>query len=552
MIFSFWKIDMINPIFISFIGGAAINLALIPIAIWLSHRHSFLDRPGNRKIHSTAVAKVGGVCIFISVLFSVVLGLLFFNFPLELGQVLKIVVILTVTFLAGVLGFFDDIYDLKPRVKLLMQALLFAVFAVIGFHFEVLHIPGFSAADINYFGIPLTIVWLLAVVNGFNFMDGVDGLAGSVTAVCLATIWLTTHFLQTGTYTGVLWASALGAVLAFLVFNWRPAKIYLGDAGSMALGTLVGTSLIALGSTGPLFLYGLQSTPVQPFRFQFLVATLFVGYPLLEVGLSTLRRGAKMLSFGRSMEQSEQEHIHHNLLDLGLKANAIALIAALFQLILAISGILAVNRQNALAIWIFLPLFAFLVFIGPRIGFLDFLKSKYVKAKPHYQIAHHFIALQRIKLKLAGTQNEILALLTQTCAEMGVKGFIIHWNNTRDSKGNFHYLWKRKDEITREYLDFIKTESTDFKSFKDHLVLMDNKAEVDWIFEPHTEESDLDIEYRVLVSEFMRDSLKRFFSFENFDAYNTKPNIAETQGGHLFHAKTRASFMRRKYSHKKK
>jgi UDP-GlcNAc:undecaprenyl-phosphate/decaprenyl-phosphate GlcNAc-1-phosphate transferase len=500
------------------------------------------------------VAKVGGVCIFISVFLSVVLGLFFFYFPSQAGQTLKIALILSVTFLAAVLGFFDDIYDLKPRVKLLMQTLLFGTFAVIGFHFEVLHIPGFLPVAIGYFGIPLTIFWLLAVVNGFNFMDGVDGLAGSVTAVCLATIWLTAHFLETGACTGVLWASALGAVLAFLVFNWRPAKIYLGDSGSMALGTLVGASLIALGSTGPAFLSSPEtSSAAEPFRFQFLVVTLFVGYPLLEVGLSTLRRGAKMLSFGRSMEQSEQEHIHHNLLDLGLKANAIALIAVLFQAVLAASGILAVHRQNALAIWIFLPLFAFLVFIGPRIGLLDFLKSKYVKAKPHYQIAHHFIALQRIKLKLAGTQNEILALLTQTCAEMGVKGFIIHWNNTRDDRGNFHYLWKRKEEITREYLDFIKTETTDFKSFKDHLVLMENKAEVDWIFEPHTEESDLDIEYRVLVSEFMKDSLKRFFSFEHFDIQYVNPNIVnDAQNGQLFHAKTRASFMRRKYSHKKK
>jgi UDP-GlcNAc:undecaprenyl-phosphate/decaprenyl-phosphate GlcNAc-1-phosphate transferase len=502
-----------NPINLFFFAAAA-NVLLIPLFIRLAHKRGWVDRPGHRKIHDKSVPELGGLAVMSSVLATVCLEIFFFGPVRDLGleRDIKIGLILGSTLLAGLLGFLDDLYDLRPRLKLLSQACLFSLFIFAGFRFEILHLPGTAPVGLGAFSFPLTLLWILAVVNGFNFMDGIDGLAGSITAVILLGTGAATLILGGPIQTGVLWSSALGAVLAFLFFNWRPAKIYMGDAGSNALGALVALSLVSLGQNRPaLFSFTNYAAPdpSEPFRFQLMVATLLAGYPLLEVCLSTLRRGFKRFVLGRSLESSEQEHMHHQFRKLGWGAGSICGLAVLFQIVLAGAGLLVMVKQNALATWILVPLFMGLAYAGPRIGFLDFLKLRRGKEKAHFLIANHYVSIQKAKLGLAHNREEILALVSQTCREFGVRCYRFKIKPDKEGKGGIDYQYQNEDMGGTKKLERISSQASAASSdeFFDYCEIPGHRGEAFWLFEYHTSRDELDVEYRVLVSSFMRDAL---------------------------------------------
>lgn len=504
-----------NPIHLAlFFTSAAVSLALMPPFIRLAHRFNLMDWPGHRKIHTKAVPKTGGMVVLAAILITGLAGLLFGGDSLSLTpeRTVKISLVLGTILLAGLIGLFDDLYDLKPRTKLALQAVLFTAFALAGFHFQVLHLPGLKSISLSYFGYPLTVLWILAVVNGFNFIDGVDGLAGSVAVVSLAGMGVAASILNGPNFTGVLWVTALGAVLVFLVFNWKPARIYLGDTGSNVLGSLVALSLVSLGSARPDFLDFLgPASPAgaaEPFRFQFLSATLLAGYPLLEVTLSTLRRASKQLIYGRSMEWSEQEHIHHRLLKQGLRTGSICLLAMLFQGLLALGAVLAMLRQNALATWLLAPLFMFLAYLGPRTGILEFLRMRNGSIRHHYQIAHHFISMQRVKMRLIRHREEVLALVSQTCRELGVRCYRVKIKPDGRGKGGLDFQFRNDDTLLTKTEGFLLTSSAEFsEEFYDFCETPGRRGEAFWIFDSHLAHDELDMEYRVLMNGFMREAL---------------------------------------------
>ncbi|HEY5040341.1 MAG TPA: hypothetical protein VIJ93_14850, partial [bacterium] len=167
------------------------------------------------------------------------------------------------------------------------------------------------------------------------------------------------------------------------------------------------------------------------------------------------------------------------------------------------------GRQNALAIWLLGPLFMFLAFLGPRTGFLDFLKMKHAKAKPHFLIANHFISMQRVKLQLAHNREEVLALVSQTCREFGVKSCRLIIKADKHGRGGMDYFREWGMDLSAEYLDFIH-DSTQWttKGFSDHYKLTRGRGGAHWVFEPQTKEEELDVEYHVLVNDFMREALE--------------------------------------------
>jgi len=182
-------------------------------------------------------------------------------------------------------------------------------------------------------------------------------------------------------------------------------------------------------------------------------------------------------------------------------------------------------------------------------GFFHFLDIRAIRHNhPHYQIVHHFIVMQRTKLRLADDLDEMLALLSQTCAELGVEVFHVLVKSERGENCRCSFFWERKQDIAREYLRYIKTETDEehLDHFKDQIVLAGNQGEADWIFEPHTEEAELDVEYRVAVSDFMKEVLDRICSLKNLDP-GTDQGV---EIGQLSHAKVRSSLLRRKHESK--
>ncbi len=539
-----------NSFFLFFLLSLGISMILTPVFIGLAPRLRLLDRPGGRKIHQTLIPRIGGLVIAISILFVVVIGFAFLSlahFPSD--QVVKLGIILSGTLLAALLGLVDDLMDLRPLAKFGCQSLLSGFFAFWGYHFNFIHIPGFSIVSLSFFSIPFTAFWIMAVMNGFNFMDGVDGLAGSVSVITLLGIGIA-GFLQQDPSLWVLSSAALGSLAVFLAYNFPPAKIYLGDAGASVLSFLSAASIISLGQPRAAFFHPVELIDSSdPFRFRIIFATLMVGYPFLEVVLSTIRRGIKKFYYGRSMEWSEKEHIHHRLLNLGLVPIQISILGAGFNFLMVAAALWAMSHDYALAVFFLLPFVVILTILMPRMGFFDFLDATALMGKrSYYLMAHHFMKMQQVKLKLVSDREEILALVCQTCAEFGVQGFWIKSEADSLGKGGLVYYWERAHDIQREYLQFLKIEiiSGDFEVFRERAALEEEKIEAYWIFEPHSEENELDVEYRVLVSNFMYAVLRRISDLSRLATDSSMVEI-----GNLAHAKVRSSLLRRRYGDNK-
>ena len=529
-----------------------INLFLIPLAMGSAARLGLMDQPGGRKIHHTPIPRVGGLTILVSLLLTILAGFLFFPVEYCFGNVAqtdKLWVLLIGTCLAAAIGLADDLLDLKPSIKIVIQTLLTCAFALWGYRFEILHVPGFTPIPLIHLSVPFTAFWMMGVMNGFNFMDGIDGLAGSVSMVIILVLG-TAATLQADPILWLPMAATLGALIAFLAYNRHPAKIYLGDTGANLLGFLAAAGLIMIGQTNPAGFKSLNPSVVrEPFPFQMILCTLMVGYPFMEALLSTMRRSIKKFFFGRSMEWSEKEHIHHRLLKLNWGTTRICAAGVFFSLFMGGAGLMAMTKERALAVFCLLPVVAILTFLMQRMSFFDFLDAESIAGKrTHYQIAHRFLEMQKLKLQLVTSREEILALASQTCAEFGVQGFWIKSEAETDGRGGLLFYWERPQDIQQEYLQFLKTDVSrgDYEVFKDRVSLEEGKIESYWIFEPHSEESDLDVEYRILVGNYMREILRAINRF----------NIPEDPGAqvqinNLGHARVRSSLLKQRYGPKK-
>jgi UDP-GlcNAc:undecaprenyl-phosphate/decaprenyl-phosphate GlcNAc-1-phosphate transferase len=489
---------------VGIIASFLANLSLTPLAIRIAHRYGFLDHPGNRKIHDRPIPRLGGVAILFSMVLGMAAALALFH-PVR-GAWVKLAWILGATLGAALLGFWDDHHNLRPRLKFLLQALIAGTFVLSGYRFESLHIPGLQPIPLGFVAAPLTVFWIMSILNGLNFMDGLDGLAGSVTAVSFAALGAGAVMFSDPAV-GLVCLCALGALLAFLFFNWRPAKVYMGNVGSNILGILLPASLVALAKDGP---HG-----GQPFNYQILLCTLLAAYPALEVALSAGRRGVKKFFFGRSMEWSEREHIHHRLLKIGFKPGQICLVACLFNLSLAGSALLIIDNQKADGIWLLLPAVLAMTLLMRRMGFFDFLSlPQILKQQPHYLIAHHFINMQRSKLRLAHTPSELMMLVNQTCLEFNVIKYLFQLAPGPGRTAPLLFHWESPFHEHQDHLNRLREELSLGASnpFKDRAALEGDRAEAFWFFEPYSEETDLDVEYRVLMNGFMESVLRRLLA----------------------------------------
>src|SRR5262249_24888213 len=156
----------------------------------------------------------------------------------------KALLILGCTLGVALVGLLDDVRNLSARYKFMGQAVFALAFTFFGFQFQTLQLPGLPPVSLGLLSVPVTAFWILSVTNGFNMIDGVDGLAVSVGSGSLILLAVASAYVENGLQM-LLALGALGAVMGFLPFNWKPATIYLGDAGSGAIGMFLACSLVA-------------------------------------------------------------------------------------------------------------------------------------------------------------------------------------------------------------------------------------------------------------------------------------------------------------------
>lgn len=276
-----------------------IGLLAIEVLRHSAKRINLVDRPNHRKLHGGEVPVVGGVGIFCAFLMSamVVPGLYdAYAFLLVPALILTL------------LGLVDDIYDLRPVIKLVMQFVVASLVLVSNSQLALK--SGDDAAILNGVLWAVTLLALVGAMNAFNMMDGVDGLAGAVTAVAL--FWIAVAAAVSGlTIVLLMSVQLLMAVIAFLFFNarapWRrQALVFLGDAGSLLLGfgvTVLGLELIGSGTIG-----------WSPLAIAFVIAL-----PAMDTASLFVRR----IAARRNPLSADRQHLHHLLQDAGLTAGQV-------------------------------------------------------------------------------------------------------------------------------------------------------------------------------------------------------------------------------------
>lgn len=292
----------------AFTFGMGATWLLIPVIIRLAHEKGILDRPdGDRRLHSVAVPRLGGIGIFVgTALVSALLmlvdwsrGELRLPYPTLLPGV---VVGASVVFATGLV---DDLRGLGPRGKLVLQALAAAVVVGFGFQIDTLALSSNGAAlSLGLLAIPVTVLWIVGMTNAFNLIDGVDGLAGTVALIALtASIGVDLYLHDSRSL--IISVAMLGAVFGFLRYNNNPARIFLGDSGSMTIGFFLSIRLV-ISSTRP------------DGAVYALIPLFALAFPLLDTFIAIARRWLR----GHKFSRADGRHIHHQLLALGLTPRA--------------------------------------------------------------------------------------------------------------------------------------------------------------------------------------------------------------------------------------
>ncbi len=264
------------------------------MVISFSKKEGLVDLPNARKIHTKPISRIGGVAIWGSTMLTFLCLVLMSYYPY--GKLLS--GILLGGSLMFLLGLVDDVYGLNAKFKLFMQLSIATVVYFLGVQID--NVP--FLGDIGLWSYPITLLWIVGISNAINFIDGVDGLAGSVITVNAITLGILAVSLTPASPISALIGFILaGSMLAFLTFNFNPAKIFMGDSGSLFSGFL----LAAISITGVMGMKVATLAILLPF--------VVLAVPIIDITYSSLRRIFK----GTSPFVADAEHIHHKLLHAG-------------------------------------------------------------------------------------------------------------------------------------------------------------------------------------------------------------------------------------------
>jgi UDP-GlcNAc:undecaprenyl-phosphate GlcNAc-1-phosphate transferase len=338
-----------NALWLTFNVTLFASLALTPLARWLAVRSGAVDCPdGGRKRQKAPVPLWGGLSVYLAL----ALGLMcarWSPFPVPDGFAELSWVILAAAGFVCLLGAVDDSRDLDAKFKLLLQIVSVLPVVLAGWAFDCMQavdsvaLFGFRL-QLGWLGIPFTMLWLIGCINAVNLLDGMDGLASVVglsTAVILALIASTLGH----PHVALAAVGLAGALAGFLAYNLPPAKIYLGDCGSMVIGMIVG-------------ILSIQGSLKTAATLSLTVPAVVMTIPLLDTALAILRRRLT----GQPFHSPDRGHIHHRLLDRGLSTwQALCIIGSLCLATGAAAAAATIFRSDAVAWLITLVLIVLMV-----------------------------------------------------------------------------------------------------------------------------------------------------------------------------------------------
>jgi len=358
----FWYGAVTNTYVFAFLGSAFLAVTLTPIVSRLARRMGAVDRPNVRSVHQRPTPRIGGVAIFLSAM-TVIVSLLWLSDKIDersrdmQGEMIALLCTATFVFMIGLI---DDLKGLRARFKLLAEVLAAGALCVVGVKIRSIGIAGGLELRLGWLAWPATIFWVVGITNAVNLSDGLDGLAAGISAIACGVIAVFSLYGST-IHTGPSQSSdvmmamvalvLLGSLYGFLIFNFNPAKVFMGDCGSLFLGfTIAAASVMCVSKSAALAGVALP--------------TLALGIPIFDTLFSMLRRFLDR----RSLFAPDRGHFHHRLLALGLKQRQAVMVIYAATLITAGLGLLMVVCQDTFSIIIFVCLLMFILLLFRIVG----------------------------------------------------------------------------------------------------------------------------------------------------------------------------------------
>lgn len=308
--------------------AALISFGMTPLVRNLAIRVGAVDVPkDNRRMHKVPIPRLGGLAIAVAFLLAV---LIFAEVDRQIQGILLGAVMIVI------IGVLDDIMTLKALPKFIVQILAACVVVFHGVKIQYISNPILTSStpylDLGIMSGPITVIWIVAITNAVNFIDGLDGLAVGVSAISSASLSVIALLVAENNVALVMMI-LLGACLGFIPYNTNPAKIFMGDTGSAFLGFILATMSIQ----GMFKLYAIIS---------FAVPFLILGIPIFDICFAILRRLAK----GQNPMKADRGHIHHRLIDMGFSQKQAVAITYLLTAILGLAAVLLTSSGEVRAL----------------------------------------------------------------------------------------------------------------------------------------------------------------------------------------------------------
>ncbi|MGM8366165.1 glycosyltransferase family 4 protein [Virgibacillus sp. W0181] len=303
---------MIEITLLAFITCIA-TLLLTPIFIKFSLKINATDKPNHRKVHKDPIPTLGGLAIFTSFLIGILILQPVSNYHLS---------IVFGAFLIIALGILDDLYNLSPKVKIIVQ--LAAAFLVVfwgGLQVEFINLPFGGQVQFGILSTVITILWIVGITNAINLIDGLDGLAAGVSTIALFTI-AGMAIIMGDVYVATMALILFFSTLGFLRYNFYPAKIFMGDTGAMFLGYMISV----------LSLLGFKNVTV----ISFIIPIFILGVPISDTLIAMVRRFINK----QPISSPDSSHLHHRLIKFGLTHKQTVLFIYALSALFSVAAIL--------------------------------------------------------------------------------------------------------------------------------------------------------------------------------------------------------------------
>ncbi len=413
----------------AFVIALIAGLVVTPLVRWLALQRGAVGRNGIRHVHAGKVPRLGGLALVIGWCVPLLALRAMEGFgPSTLDHAgLQLVGVIGGAFALCFVGVMDDLRGLRVVHKLIAQTIVASFAYACGFHIDAVSLPVFGTLSMGVFAFPITILWIVGITNAMNLIDGLDGLAAGVSFFAAMTGFVVA-VLNGSPLVALVLAPLMGVLLAFLVFNFNPARIFMGDSGSYFLGYVLATTSLA-GAVQQK-----ASTAVS-----LLVPMIALGLPIFDTLFSMVRRYLAR----RPIFAPDRGHVHHRLLELGLThRRAVVLLYGVSVAFAACAIVISLDRRWETGVALLAASLVLVILVRFTGYFSDLLRAGRPGTRTYDAMTERLraeVPELLLSLRQARSEREALALLGTVAELCNCEGWELqtdsatHRNGTTDA-----------------------------------------------------------------------------------------------------------------------